>query len=89
MFTVTVTPDQLHMRQGAGTGFDSIGFVKQGNTLTAVDIDSTGTWLHVKEDGAKGKTGWCSARYLLPGASQPPLLSAAWRKTSVPYKFIN
>lgn len=83
MFTVTVTPDQLHMRQGAGTGFDSIGFVKQGNALTAVDIDSTGTWLQVKEGGAKGKTGWCSARYLLPDAPKSPWLAVATKEIGI------
>lgn len=83
MFTVTVTPDQLHMRQGAGTGFDSIGFAKHGDTLTAVDIDSTGTWLQVKEGGAKGKTGWCSGRYLLPEASNAPWLAVATKEVGI------
>ena len=83
MFTVTVTPDQLHMRQGAGTGFDSIGFVKQGNTLIALAIDSTGTWLQVKEGGAKGKTGWCSARYLLPDAPKSPWLAVATKEIGI------
>ena len=66
MFQVTPTPDTLHLRQGAGTAFDSVGFVKKDAALTALAIDSSGTWLQVKEAGKNGKTGWCSARYLLP-----------------------
>ena len=46
MFQVTTTPDSLHMRQGPGTGFDSIGFIKQATELTALAIDSSGTALY-------------------------------------------
>lgn len=83
MFTVTVSPDLLHMRQGPGSGFDSIGFAKKGSTLTALAIDSTGTWLQVKESGAKGKIGWCSARYLLPDAPKAPWLTVATKEIGV------
>ena len=64
MFTVTVTADVLHMRQGPGTSFDSTGFVHKGNSLIAVAIDGTGTWLQVKEGNSDGKTGWCRAHHL-------------------------
>ena len=69
MFQVITIPDSLHMRQGAGTGFDSIGFIKQATVLTALAVDSSGTWLQVKEDGKGGKTGWCSARYVVPASA--------------------
>ena len=83
MFQVTPTPDTLHLRQGTGTAFDSIGFVKKGAALTVLAIDGSGTWLQVKEAGKNGKTGWCSARYLLPivlpaaGSTTPWLAIAA------------
>lgn len=80
MFQVTVTPDMLHLRQGAGTKFDSLGFVKKGKELQALSIDSTGTWLQV-QDG--GKAGWCSARYLLPIAVNAPWLATASQEIGV------
>ena len=81
MFQVITTPDSLHMRQGAGIGFDSIGFIKQATVLTALAVDSSGTWLQVKEDGKGGKTGWCSARYLVPASAvDSPWLAVAARE---------
>ncbi|MBP7965808.1 MAG: hypothetical protein KAZ23_00195, partial [Burkholderiaceae bacterium] len=81
MFQVITIPDSLHMRQGAGQGFDSIDFMKQATVLTALAIDSSGTWLQVKESGKGGKTGWCSARYMVPAtAFDSPWLAVAARE---------
>lgn len=83
-FTVTVTADTLHLRQGAGRTFDSLGFVSKGDTLAVLDIDSTGTWLQVKQAGKTGKQGWCSARYLLPEVTLPaPWLEVAVKEIGV------
>ena len=73
-FAVTVITDSLHMRKGAGQTFDSLGFVSKGAELDALCIDSTGTWLQVKQTGQGGLIGWCSARYLLPKT----VLAAPW-----------
>jgi uncharacterized protein (TIGR02594 family) len=70
-FIVKVTADSLHIRQGPGTAFDSLGFVVKNETLDVLDIDATGTWLQLKQTVRSGKQGWCSARYLLPQAGQP------------------
>jgi uncharacterized protein (TIGR02594 family) len=83
MFTVTVTPDSLHTRQGPGTAFDSIGFVKQSDRFTALAIDSTGTWLQVQQSSDKGLLGWCSARYLLPATVNAPWLDAAVKEIGI------
>jgi uncharacterized protein (TIGR02594 family) len=83
-FTVKVTADTLHLRQGAGSMFDSLGFVAKGDTLSVLGIDTTGTWLQVKQTGRSGKQGWCSARYLLPQATQPsPWLAVAVKEIGV------
>jgi len=79
MFTVTVTPDSLHTRQGPGTAFDSIGFVKQSDRFTALAIDSTGTWLQVQQSSDKGLLGWCSARYLLRATVNFCCWHSPWR----------
>jgi uncharacterized protein (TIGR02594 family) len=83
-FTVKVTADTLHIRQGAGSKFDSIGFLSKGDSLNVLGIDNTGTWLQVKQTGRAGKQGWCSARYLLPQAIQPsPWLDIAVKEIGV------
>jgi uncharacterized protein (TIGR02594 family) len=84
IFTVKVTADILHMRQGAGTKFDSIGFVTKNTLLNVLGIDNTGTWLHVKQTSRTGLQGLCSARYLLPQAAQPsPWLDIAVKEIGV------
>lgn len=84
MFKVTTTPHQLHMRQGAGTKFDSIDLFKKGTVFTALTIDSSGTWIQVKEIGKDGKSGWCSARYLLPVSnSDSPWLAFAFNEIGI------
>lgn len=83
-FTVTVIADTLHMRQGAGQTFDSLGFVKRDDKLSVQDIDATGTWLLVTQTGEPGKQGWCSARYLLPQTTRPaPWLAVAVKEIGV------
>ena len=76
MFTVTTTPERLHLRAGPGTHFDSLGLLAQGHALNVSAIDSSGTWLQVRSDPADGQAGWCSARYLLPAGASPWLAVA-------------
>ncbi len=84
-FTVKVTADILHLRQGAGRTFDSLTTLTKGDTLSVLGIDNTGTWLHIKQTGKAGKQeGWCSARYLLPQAAQPsPWLEVAVKEIGI------
>jgi uncharacterized protein (TIGR02594 family) len=83
-FTVKVTADKLHIRQGAGRTFDSLITVANGDTLSVLGIDPTGTWLQVKQAGRAGKEGWCSARYLLPQGSQTsPWLEVAVKEIGI------
>jgi uncharacterized protein (TIGR02594 family) len=76
---VTVTADTLHLRQGPGRTFDSLGFCTKSEALSVMGVDATGTWLQVKQAGRTGKQGWCSARYLLPQTAQP----APWLEVAV------
>ncbi len=58
--TATVTSDSVNVRQGAGTGYDSVGKVTKGETLT-ITGEATGTdnktWYQVSF-GSSGKTGF-------------------------------
>lgn len=86
-FTVKVTADQLHIRQGAGRTFDSLGFLALDESVSVLDIDPTGTWLQVKQAAKAGKAskqGWCSARFLLPQATNPsPWLKVAGKEIGI------
>jgi uncharacterized protein (TIGR02594 family) len=78
LFQATIIPERLHLRQDAGRSFDSIALLSKNETLEVLSINASGTWLQVKQAGANGKTGWCSARYLLPsGAKAAPWLAVA------------
>jgi uncharacterized protein (TIGR02594 family) len=79
MFTVKVTAHKLHLRQGAGSKFDSITLLSQNTALTVQDVDNSGTWLEVKTNGANPKQGWCSAKYLLPDTTR----NAPWLPIAV------
>lgn len=43
-FYVTVTADKLHIRQGAGRTFDSLGSLTKDESASVRGIDFTGAW---------------------------------------------
>ena len=70
-----VTASRLHVREGSGTNFKSLGFVEFNEVVTAVAVNPDGTWRQIRR--SDGLTGWSSARYLVlvpvaPPAEQPP-----------------
>ncbi len=79
IFKVKVTADKLHMRQGAGSTFDSISILNKGDLLDVISIDNSGTWLEVRQTAKGGKLGWCSAKYLQPQTENP----SAWLALAV------
>ncbi len=66
LFKATVTASSLHVRQGPGSSYDSLGFVHMNDVLAVHDLDGSGTWVRV-ETTVTGE-GWCSAKYLRPSA---------------------
>ncbi len=83
-FNAIVTADTLHIRQGAGRTFDSLGFLSKDEIVSVLGIDTTGTWLQVKQAGKAGKQGWCSARYVQPQTKQDsPWLPIAVKEIGV------
>jgi uncharacterized protein (TIGR02594 family) len=78
LFHATTIPNSLHLRQDAGRSFDSIALLPKNEKLEVISINASGTWLQVKQPGTSGKTGWCSARYVLPTvANRAPWLAIA------------
>ncbi len=54
-----VTAAQLHVRAGAGTGYDSLGTLSEGDVICATE--RSGIWCKIEFNG---RTGWTSANYL-------------------------
>lgn len=82
MFNATVLADALHLRNGPQVRHTSFGLLHRGDVLTVTDLDPDGTWMHVTD--AAGRTGWCSARYVLPVTSaSSPWMEAAVREIGI------
>ena len=64
-----VTVAQMHVREGPGIEFRSVGVIRLDETVTVLAVNDTGTWKQIRRDD--GLTGWSSARYLV--LVQPPL----------------
>jgi GH25 family lysozyme M1 (1,4-beta-N-acetylmuramidase)/uncharacterized protein YraI len=65
-----VTATRLHVREGPGTEFNSLGFIELNEIVTVIGVNADGTWRQVvRSDGLKG---WSSARYLVRVVAPPP-----------------
>ncbi len=63
--TITVSDGKLNVRGGAGTNFDVVATVKNGEVVTLLD-DST-SWYKIKT--SSGKTGYVNSKYVKLGGS--------------------
>ena len=64
-----VTASRLHVREGPGTEFASLGFLEFNEVVTAISVNPDGTWRQIRR--SDGLTGWASARYLVPVQPTP------------------
>jgi GH25 family lysozyme M1 (1,4-beta-N-acetylmuramidase)/uncharacterized protein YgiM (DUF1202 family) len=64
-----VTANRLHVREGPGTNFRSLGFVELNEVVTAIGVNPGETWRQIRR--SDGLIGWSSARYLVPVPPQP------------------
>ena len=56
--------EQVNVRSGPGTSFNSLGTLKANDSVTVVGKDSSGAWLQILfESGTDGK-GWISATFI-------------------------
>jgi uncharacterized protein (TIGR02594 family) len=65
----SVTAYSLNVREGAGTEFRVLGFLRQNEIVDVLEVITAGTWKKVRS--AAGLTGWCSARYLANFSTDP------------------
>ncbi len=59
-----VTVEQLHVREGPGVEYRSLGVIKRDETVTILGVNSTVPWKQIRR--SDGLTGWSSSRYLAP-----------------------
>ena len=65
-----VTATRLHVREGPGTEFTSLGFVELNEVVTAIGVNPDASWRQIRR--SDGLTGWSFARYLTPVQTPPP-----------------
>lgn len=65
-----VTATRLHVREGPGTNFPSLGYLEFHEVVTSIGVNEDGTWRQIRR--SDGLTGWASARYLVPVPPTPP-----------------
>jgi hypothetical protein len=58
------TLEKVNVRSGPGTGFNSLGTIDPGASLTLTGKNETGTWLQIFKTGGPGDRGWVSAAYV-------------------------
>lgn len=65
-----VTATRLHVREGPGTEFTSLGYIELNEIVTQVAVNADQTWRQIRR--SDGLTGWSSARYLVAYVPPPP-----------------
>jgi len=68
-----VTARKLHLREGPGTKFPSLGYIAANEIVTGIGVNEDGTWRQIRR--SDGSTGWSAARYfaLLPSPPMAPV----------------
>jgi uncharacterized protein YgiM (DUF1202 family) len=65
-----VTASKLHLREGPGVDFSSLGYLQFNEIVTGIDVDDTGGWRQIRL--SDGRTGWSAARYFALMEPPPP-----------------
>jgi len=68
-----VTAGALNLREGPGTSFNRIAYVRRDQIVEELNANADRSWLEVRRE-SDGLTGWCSAKYLelVEGTPEPP-----------------
>ena len=59
-----VTASRLHVREGPGTTYKSLGYIQLNEVVVAIGVNTDGTWRKIRR--SDGLIGWSSARYMTP-----------------------
>ncbi len=75
---LAIVQQQLHVRSGPGTGFNSLGTLNAQDVLTLVGKDPDGAWLQIDyPSGPEGK-GWVNAAFVqAQGVETLPIVTEA------------
>lgn len=65
-----VTATRLHVREGPGTQFRSLGYIELNEIVDGLSANADQTWRQIRR--SDGLTGWSSARYLVPYVAPTP-----------------
>ncbi len=66
-----VNAGALYVREGPGTNFKSIGYLRRNDIVEALASNVDGSWLRVRRL-SDGLTGWCAITYLVRVTVPPP-----------------
>ena len=66
-----VNAGTLYVREGPGTNYKSIGFLRRSDVVEALEANADGSWLRVRRL-TDGLTGWASSTYLIRITTPPP-----------------
>lgn len=66
-----VNAGTLYVREGPGTNYKSIGFLRSSDVVEALEANADGSWLRVRRL-TDGLTGWASSTYLVRIIAPPP-----------------
>lgn len=75
---VAIVQQQINVRSGPGTGFNSLGTLSPQDVVNLTGKDSNGTWLQIEyPSGPEGK-GWVSAGFVqAQGVESLPIITEA------------
>src|SRR5215216_916720 len=65
-----VTATRLHIREGPGTEYTSLGFVELNEIVTQLSANADESWRRIQRSDRL--IGWSSGRYLVPYEAPPP-----------------
>ena len=66
-----VNAGTLYVREGPGTNYKSIGFLRRNEVVEALESNVDGSWLRVRRI-SDGLTGWASSTFLVRLTNPPP-----------------
>jgi uncharacterized protein YgiM (DUF1202 family) len=66
-----VNAGTLNVRQGPGTNFPVVGFLRRNEIVEALEANSDASWLRVRRL-SDGLTGWASGQFLVRIIPPPP-----------------
>ena len=75
---VAIVQQQLNVRSGPGTDFNSLGTLNPQDVVSLIGKDSQGTWLQIDFEGGPEGKGWVNAAFVqAKGVEKLPILTEA------------